>query len=87
MLRTSIAFLVALLALGAPMGAHAQEVLPAGPSGGTIAAATGMQVGSLVMIGGLVFIVTATGLMLYDSGDSSSPDPTPSPSTSATGTS
>ena len=55
---------------------------PAPGGSGATGTFGGMAIGSYVMIGGVLFVVTAAGLVLYD-GDGSS---TPMPPASTTGT-
>ncbi len=82
-LRNLLMATVAAVALGAvPVGALAQETPQAGGSESGFWA--GLPIGSNVMIGGLIFVVTATGLVLLDDDDDPvppAPTPTPPPAT------
>ncbi len=78
-----ITSLAAGLAMVGP--AQAQET----PSAGTVSGAEtwgSMPVGSYIMIGGFIFIVTAGGLTLLDDDDNNPPSTTTPPTTTTTST-
>lgn len=65
----------------------AQESPSAGASGGKTATWASMPVGSYVMIGGFIFVVTASGLVLLDDDDNPvAPTTTTTPATTTTST-
>ena len=87
-MKTFTASLVAAMLVAAPV--VAQESPSAGPGGDATWAS--MPVGSYVMIGGFIFLVTIGGLVLADDDDKAktptpTPTPTPSPTTTTTTTS
>lgn len=87
-MKTLTASVVAAMLVAGPV--VAQESPSAGPSGGDTATWASMPVGSYVMIGGFIFLVTITGLVLADDDDKAktpTPTPTPSPTTTTTTTS
>lgn len=64
----------------------AQDVPPAGPSGGQVAMFSSMPLGTYVIVGGVIFIVTGVGLVAANQDDETTPQPMPSPSTSTAST-
>lgn len=84
MAKTLFAAVAAVALLGAPV--VAQEAPSAGQSGGQIASWASMPIGSYVMIGGLIFVVTIAGLVLLDDDDDKTPAAPTTTTTSTTTT-
>lgn len=82
MAKTLLASVAAAMIVTAPV--IAQESPSAGAAGGQVATWASMPVGSYVMIGGFIFIVTAAGLVLLD--DEGNPVSTSPPATTTTTT-
>lgn len=87
-IRELILATVAAVALGAaPVGVLAQQTPQSGDSGSGFW--NGLPIGSEVIIGGLVFVVTAVGLVLLDDDDGTDevipppPPPPPPPASSS----
>lgn len=90
MKKVASAILAIMLAAAAGVApAAAQDYLPAGPAGDPLKFWEGYSVGTYVIVGGFVFVVTLGGLQLIGGDDNSKPKPgdiVPPPSTSTTST-
>ena len=85
--KSLLASVAAVMIAASPALAQSNEVLVPGNSGGATWAS--MPIGSHVMIGGFIFVVTAGGLVLLDDDDNNNnntppPPPPPPPSTTTT---
>lgn len=87
LIKRAVVCLVAVMLSAAP--AAAQNHLPAGSGAGGLNFWEGYSIGTYIIVGGLVFVVTIGGLQLVSGDDKSKPKPAPvvpTPSTSTPST-